>query len=139
MGERTCRACVVACIDFRLDKPLRRFLVIRGLDKDGADVVRIAGVSLSLARPRQAWQRDFVLGQLKTSHSLHQIREIYLVNHEDCGAYGLQCVPDSEEERERHWRDLKVAKELVKRNIPGVEVLMYFLHLDGRAEQVNGT
>lgn len=136
MGELTCRACVVACIDFRLEKALRRFLVVRGLDKDGADVVRVAGVSLSLAQPQGAWQRDFVLGQLIASHALHQIREIYLVNHEDCGAYGLECIPDSEEERERHWRDLKDAKKLVERKIPDVEVLTYFLHIDGRAEHV---
>jgi len=136
MGELRCRACVVACIDFRLDKALRRFLVVRGLDKDGADVVRVAGVSLSLAQPDKKWQRDFVLGQLIASHALHQIREIYLVNHEDCGAYGLECVPDSEEERARHWKDLGEAKKLVVREIPGVEVLTYFLHLDGRAEQV---
>jgi carbonic anhydrase len=139
MGELTCRACVVACIDFRLDKPLRRFLVFRGLDKDGADVVRVAGVSLSLAKPQKEWQREFVLGQLKASHALHQIKEIYLVNHEDCGAYGLECVPDSEEERARHWEDLKAAKELVERKIPGVDVLTYFLHIDGRAEQVTWT
>ena len=138
MGDLTCRACVVACIDFRLDKPLRRFLVFRGLDKDGADVVRVAGVALSLAKPNKSWERDFVLGQLMASHALHQIKEIYLVNHEDCGAYGLECVPDSDEERGRHWKDLKDAKKLVELKIPGVEVLTYFLHLDGRAEQVDG-
>ncbi len=137
MGDLTCRACVVACIDFRLEKALRRFLVVRGLDKDGADVVRVAGVSLNLVQLQNASQRDFVLGQLVASHALHQIKEIYLVNHEDCGAYGLECVPDSEEERARHWVDLKAAKELVARKIPGVEVLTYFLHLDGRAEQVD--
>lgn len=137
MGDLTCRACVVACIDFRLDKPLRRFLVVQGLDKDGADVVRVAGVSLSLARPDKTWQRDFVLGQLKASYALHKIKEIYLLNHEDCGAYGLECVPDSEEERREHWSDLKAAKGLIESHIPGVEVLSYFLHIDGRAEHVN--
>lgn len=136
MSDLTCRACLVGCIDFRLHGSLHQFLVSQGLDKDGTDFIRIAGVALNLARPADPKARDFVLGQLKASHRLHKIREIYLINHEDCGAYGLEKQIDSAVELATHIEDLRAAKALLGRELPETNVLTYFLRLDGRAEPV---
>ncbi len=136
MSNLTCRACLVGCIDFRLHESLDRFRMNQELDKEGADFIRVAGVALNLARPKNAAARDFLIDQLKASHRLHQIKEIYLVNHEDCGAYGFEEVADSAVELATHVEDLRVAKELLGRELPDTKVLTYFLRLDGRAEPV---
>jgi carbonic anhydrase len=106
------------------------------LDKDGTDFIRIAGVALNLARPADPKARDVLLGQLKASHRLHKIREIYLINHEDCGAYGMVDEVDSAVELATHVEDLRAAKALLGREMPETNVLTYFLRLDGRIEPV---
>mgnify|MGYP000268168473 CR=1 FL=1 len=137
MPKLRCRACLVSCMDFRLHEPLRRFITAHDLDRDGVDVVRIAGVAKNLARPASPWEREFLLNQLKASVRLHEIREVFLVNHEDCGAYGLENVPDPEEELTLHAEDLRAAKEIVLRELPDVSVHTYFMRLDGRASRVD--
>ncbi len=57
MSDLTCRACGLACIDFRIHESLDRFLMNQELDKEGADVIRVAGVALNLARPARTPRR----------------------------------------------------------------------------------
>ena len=124
------------CIDFRFHRQLDRFLAEQGLDQDGSDIVRIAGVAKGLAGPPSA-ERDFIVNQLEVSHRLHRTRQIFLVNHEDCGAYGLEEEVDSEEELARHREDLRTAGRLLTRRLPDVEILTYFIRLSGEAERVD--
>ena len=132
-----CRACVVYCIDFRLHDHLHRFVAEQGLEKDGTDIVRVAGVAINLARPKRTYFRDFVMDQLEASHRLHNVREIYLVNHEDCGAYGEENVADSDMELETHKRDLQQARALLKGRLPDVTIVAFFQRLDGRIEEID--
>jgi len=126
-----CRACLLTCIDFRLHEPLARFLAQQQLEHAGADVVRVAGAARSLVQPRQPRDGDFVLEQLAVAHELHGIGQFHLINHEDCGAYGLESEPDSPEELAVHRADLRTARERVRQRFPGVEVQCHFMRLDG--------
>ena len=103
----------------------------------GTDIVRVAGVAKNLARPREERDRRFLLEQLRISRKLHEVRQIYLVNHEDCGAYGLEKVEDSEEELATHNNDLRAARAMLEEQFPGVEILIYFMPLDGGAIRVD--
>lgn len=136
MSKLTCRACVVSCIDFRLHEHLKRFVCERGLDKDGTDMVRVAGAAVNIARPKRSWARDFVVSELEASHGLHEIREIYLVNHEDCGAYGWENVVDSEEELATHRKDLQQARAFLKGRFPDVKIFAFYQRLDGGVEKI---
>ena len=136
MAEHKCRACIVYCMDFRLHEPLNNFLEDQKLDGDGADVVRVAGAIKSLSRPQNARDREFLLEQLNVAYELHGVRQLYLINHEDCGAYGLEDVVDSPEELALHAEDLRVARALLKDRFPDTEVLTYFMRLDGKAEHL---
>ncbi|MBT3223641.1 MAG: hypothetical protein HN348_31605, partial [Proteobacteria bacterium] len=98
----SCRACAVFCMDFRFHDQIRSFLECEGLLDDGVDIVRVAGVAKNLARSASPGARNFVLEQLHISQTLHGIRQIYLINHEDCGAYGAELVPDDKEEFDLH-------------------------------------
>jgi carbonic anhydrase len=137
MGALKCRACVVFCIDFRLHVHLNRFVAERGLDRDGAYILRVAGVALNLARPKESGARDFVTGQLDASRRLHEISEIHLVNHEDCGAYGLEGEKHSGEELATHAKDMREARAFLKGRFPGTKIHVYFQHLDGRVEEID--
>jgi hypothetical protein len=124
-------------MDFRLNKLLAEFLAEQNLDKDGADIIRVAGAAKSLARPGDPRDRDFLLEQLATSGRLHGTRRFYLINHEDCGAYGEEQVPDSDAELAMHARDLRTGRALLQKRFPAVEVLTYFMSLDGRTEPID--
>ena len=93
MANHPCKTAVLFCMDYRFNDHFRKFLVDRGLIRDGVDVVRLAGAAKLLGHFSTEAERIFVLNQLRTSKVLHGIREIHLVNHEDCGSYGPELVP----------------------------------------------
>lgn len=136
MADHTCRACIVFCMDFRLHDGLAGMLRDEGLDSDRADIIRVAGAAKSLARPAQPRDRQLMLEMLQVSYDLHRARQFYLVNHEDCGAYGPEEIPDSAEELQVHRDDLHAAKDLLSKQFPDVEVIPCFLWLDGRVDRV---
>jgi carbonic anhydrase len=136
MAAHGCRACIIFCMDFRLNGALTAFLSEQKLDKDGADIIRVAGAAKSLARPGDPRDRDFLMDQLVTSARLHGTRQFYLINHEDCGAYGQEQVVDSDAELAMHSRDLRTSRALLQERFPTSEVFTYFMRLDGRAEPI---
>jgi hypothetical protein len=123
-------------MDFRFHRQLDAFIKAENLDSDGVDIVRLAGVAKNLVRPDEPADRQVLLKQVRTSAKLHGIQEVYLVNHEDCGAYGLENVPDSDEELNIHASDLREARDLLRAELPGLDIKTYFLRMDGRAEPV---
>ena len=137
MAEHRCRACLVYCMDFRLHESLANFFAEQKLDGDGADVIRVGGAIKSLAQPKEVRDREFFLEQLNVAYELHGVRQFYLINHEDCGAYGLEDVIDSPEELATHREDLRVAKALIQDRFPDTEILTYFMKLSGTAEVVD--
>jgi len=137
MATNQCRACLVYCMDFRLHEALANFIAEQKLDGDGADVIRVGGAIKSLSRPKEARDRAFLLEQLNVAYELHGVRQFYLINHEDCGAYGLEDVIDSPEELATHQEDLRVAKALIQNRFPDTEILTYFMRLSGTAEAVD--
>src|SRR5260221_10743782 len=116
-----CDALVVSCIDFRFQKYIRNWLDKNLKDKT-FDYVGYAGGVKDL---------DTVMKQLDISVRLHDISEVILMNHEECGAYGEESTP------ENHARDLKKAKEVILTKYPGITVQTYYLHLDGAFEAIN--
>jgi len=124
-------------MDFRLHESLANFFAEQKLDGDGADIIRVGGAIKSLSRPKEARDREFLLEQLNVAYALHGVRQFYLINHEDCGAYGLEDVVDSPEELATHREDLRVAKALIQNRFPDTEILTYFMKLSGTAGVVD--
>ncbi|OGK13409.1 hypothetical protein A3A93_01945 [Candidatus Roizmanbacteria bacterium RIFCSPLOWO2_01_FULL_38_12] len=120
MSEHQCDALVVCCIDFRFQKYIRDW-TDKNLTGKNYDLIGFAGSTKDL---------DMVLKQIEISVKLHEIKQIVLIHHEDCGAYGVESMP------ERHAQDLKKAKQEINTKYPEVRVYLYYLHLDGRFEQI---
>jgi carbonic anhydrase len=122
------KALVIACIDYRFQTQIRKFLVDRGLE-DNYDLVCTAGSIKSVD--------DHLLKQIKISSDLHHIEEIILINHQDCGAYGLKETGD--EEKEIHKTDLLKAKEIISQSFPSIlsdNISLYYFKLDGTSDRI---
>jgi carbonic anhydrase len=115
-----CDALIVNCIDFRLVPSIRRFTDTELAGKT-FDEVGYAGAT-------KDW--DAIMEEIDISERLHGPKQLVLINHEDCGAYGAEGTP------ERHAADLRRAREAVLAKYPDVRVDLYYLHLDGTFQPV---
>jgi carbonic anhydrase len=113
--SHTCDALVVDCMDFRLQKYIREFTDIN-LKNKTFDLVSYAGSTKNL---------EIITEQIDTSVKLHQIKEVHLIHHEDCGAYGKEGTFT------RHLKDLKTAKNEILKRHPQLKVYLYYLYLNG--------
>lgn len=116
-----CNAIVVSCIDFRFQKYIRHWLDKNLKDKT-YDYVGFAGSTKEL---------DTILKQIAISVRLHNIKEIILIHHEECGAYGSESTP------KKHTRELQKAKKAILAKYPHLTIDLYFLRLSGAFEKVN--
>lgn len=73
---------------------------------------------------------NFVLGQIELSVKLHHTKEVYLINHEDCGAYGKTG------NYKKHQNDLKYAKSKIAEKFPKLKIYLFYLKLDGKFVKV---
>lgn len=120
MSRHECEAIVVTCIDFRLQSYIDKWIQ-EHLNPGSFDRVAWAGGIKNL---------DAVMGQIDISRSLHHIKKVILINHEDCGAYGQEST------LEKHSEDLKTARIRINELYPDLIVKTYCLHLDGKFEPV---
>jgi carbonic anhydrase len=121
-----CKAAVVTCIDFRFQDDIRVFIEERGMGGN-VDLISVPG---------GVKDKELVLGFLELSKKLHDISEVYLVNHQECGAYGPEVAENIAKELGVHRSDLLVVKQLVEEKVSGVEVKTYFLTLDKEFKEV---
>lgn len=119
MSFHSCQAIIVSCIDFRLQKYIEKWTGenISG----GYDKLSIAGAVKDMT---------YVLKQLEISIRLHHIKEVYLINHEDCGAYGAQGS------FEKHQNDLTEAKKAISAKFPDLKIFLLYLKLDGEMVKI---
>ncbi|MDR3582035.1 MAG: hypothetical protein P4L67_02045 [Candidatus Pacebacteria bacterium] len=125
----TADACVVWCYDDRFYKLLKAFGKKQGFKN--IDLVKVAGGAKALAGEAGA-DRDFVIGQVKTSVRLHGTKRVILMLHRDCGAYGgSKSFEDPEKERAYYESQLRAARDFVKKEAPAIPVDAYFADFDG--------
>jgi|SRR3989344_1764333 len=111
--KHACKALIIHCIDFRFGKAIKKYLEEKNLLGD-VDIVSVAGAVKNI---------EFIMGQIGISKKLHDIKQVILMNHTDCGAYGGRKVFSSdEEEREKHLTDLKAAEMQIHEKFPELEV-----------------
>lgn len=108
------RAAVLHCIDFRFVEPTWRFLQDKGYRQEYDDIA-IAGSVKNLVDPYDETDPDFVYRQIAVAKKLHDVKEVILINHTDCGAYGGRAnFTTDDEEHDRHVKDLRIAKEMIE-------------------------
>ena len=126
-----CRALVIHCMDYRFGKAIKQELEDEKLLGD-ADIVAMAGAAKNLVDPEM---QGFVLKQIEISKNLHDIKEVYLYNHLDCGAYGGRKAFESDEaERLAIVGDMEKASEVIKSHWPDLMVHLRLAHIEESPE-----
>lgn len=109
--EHTCQAVAVHCIDFRFQKQVSAFLEKKF--PQGYDRIAVAGGIKDLLENQT---KGVVFKNLKISIQLHQPKTIFLMQHEDCGAYGGSTAFQSPRaEREFQAQQLQKTQKLLAR------------------------
>jgi len=139
---RKCDACLVTCEDYRLHRrPDGRDLIgkfVMGLGCD-CDVITRAGSVQDLVRPQGDADRS-LLRDLRISIEKHGVRTIYLINHENCGAYADLTFESREDELAYHLKDLEHAARTVQKAFPQVRIVPLLAELtdsEGDQDQFN--
>jgi len=124
-------AAVLCCFDQRIRLATSKFLKRQGIVRP--DMIVVAGGAKTLASPRNDFERDFILEQVRMSIRLHQTRQLFLMSHSDCATYGGLAAFDGDQRREsdHHESELQRAAELVRGNFPELMVKCFFVAFDG--------
>ena len=124
-------AAVLTCFDQRIRDTVNKFLRRRSILRP--DMIVVAGGAKTLASPRNDFERDFILEQLRMSILLHGTRRAYLICHSDCATYGGLAAykGDVEAEARHHFAELQKAAELAKANFPELQVECFLVNFEG--------
>ena len=82
----TSDACVVWCFDARFSRLLERF--VKDKCFQNIDLVCVAGGAKDLAAPEREADREYLRDQIRKSIALHHTKQVVLMVHDECGAYG---------------------------------------------------
>lgn len=118
-------------MDYRFVTTLREHMLSLGL-KDQYDLVCVAGAAKNMVDPFDPKDPEFVMRQIDIAKRLHHIKEVIIINHLDCGAYG-NIFKDKDEERHRHETDLAKARAMIYEKSPDLKVRMVLagIHPEG--------
>ena len=99
----------------------------------GREATIVAGGAKTLASPRNDFEQDFILEQVRMSIRLHQTKRVLVMSHSDCATYGglAHFKGDRAAEAEHHRIELHRAAQLLTQNFPDISVEPYFVKFDG--------
>jgi hypothetical protein len=122
---------VLTCFDHRIHNVVRKFLRRRGIEQP--DMVVVAGGAKTLASPRNDFEQDFILEQLRMSICLHHTSRFLLTCHSDCATYGGLAFYDGDCEAEalHHAEELRRAARRVRATFPKLDVECYLFDFEG--------
>jgi carbonic anhydrase len=124
-------AAVLCCFDQRIRLAVNKFLQRQKILRP--DMIVVAGGAKTLASPRNDFERDFILEQVRMSILLHKTAQVFLMSHSDCATYGGLAAFGGDREREaaHHKAELNRALQLIKDHFPDVAVRCFFVNFEG--------
>lgn len=121
---------LIHCIDFRFIKKIKEWMEKEGLLGE-CDVVTLAGAVQNIISPKNEAEKELVLRQIDIAKRLHDIDEVILMNHTDCGAYGGRDAFTNElAEEEKHELDLREARAFVLSRFPSLKARLILARID---------
>jgi carbonic anhydrase len=137
--SHNCKAILFHCIDFRLINETTRWMRENNLIGD-CDIVSVAGSSKSIVDGSEEL-KNFLLGQINTSCTLHHCQKVILVHHSDCGAYrNSYNFSSPAEEKDKQIEDMAKAEEIIKNKFPELSVRKIWANMkdsDGKEVEFN--
>src|SRR5712671_913317 len=127
----TADAAVLCCFDQRIRLAVHKFLQRQRIVRP--DMIVVAGGAKTLASPRNDFERDFILEQVRMSILLHRTERVYLMSHSDCATYGGLAAFGGSPDKEalHHKQELQRAAQLIQEKFPEVGVECFFVNFEG--------
>lgn len=117
----------VSCIDGRFIKRITDWLA----DQTGGVFDYRTEVGATKAIIDCEPDLDRCCNVVETSCKLHSIKQLYLIDHIDCGAYGgSKNFANEDEEKKFHTERLKKAAEILTKKYPNLAVKKVFADWD---------
>jgi hypothetical protein len=117
---------VVRCMDGRLNTPLASFLREQGVP-EAHDLISLPGGARDLVDPESLASRALA----EVSIGLHGVRELLLIQHTDCGAYGGRACCGGSEDADLVYqtRQLERTTQAIRSRHPELQVHPVLIHL----------
>jgi carbonic anhydrase len=130
-GPYVADAAVLCCFDHRISRSVRKFLKKQSIER--ADMIIVAGGAKTLASPRNDFEQEFILEQVRMSIRLHRTERVLIMSHSDCATYGglAHFRGDRDAEAEHHRTELLRARDLLATTFTKISVEPYFVKFDG--------
>lgn len=112
----------ISCIDGRFIKRIVEW--VSGKTGGVFDYRTEVGCSKSIIESEDDRLRLFEL--IRVSIRLHSIKEIWLIDHIDCGAYGGSGDQSEDIEEKLHSEKLSLAGELVRKAFPELKIRSFY-------------
>ena len=132
-------ALLLSCMDYRLVDETERYMSGRGL-RNKYDHVILAGASIGAVTDKYpAWNQTF-WEHLEVAIQLHQIHQVIVMDHRDCGAYKVLLGEDLSKDRAKetavHAEKLRELRQRINAKHPKLEVELLLMNLDGTVEKI---
>ena len=138
LSEKTAKAMVLSCMDFRFVDDKVNFLNKIGYRDDYSKFV-LAGSSLGYNQDTfPEWSKSFDK-HIELAKDLHNIDEVIVVDHMDCGAYRILYDNPSmskEEEYKLHQKNLHEFKSLINKKFSSLRVTLLLINIDGSVTEI---
>lgn len=127
-------------MDFRLTDDIVKYMDGRGMT-DKYDHVVLAGASLgALTGKFTEWGKTF-RDHLQIAIDLHQIHQVIIMDHRDCGAYktilGEDFAKDPANETKVHLENLVALAAEIQILHPDLKIETLLMNLDGTVEVIS--
>jgi carbonic anhydrase len=134
------KALVLSCIDYRVLEAGRYFLSLQNLGGQ-YDFTALAGASLALSGVPHAYDAEAFWDQLDISYRLHKIKQVIVLDHQDCAAYSYKIEPnltnDPQQEIAVHTEYLSRAYWAIRDRYPDLNIELYFINLNTEVKQIS--
>lgn len=131
---------LLSCMDLRLLDETVAFMDLLGLT-NRYDHVILAGASLGATFAGKPHWGETFRDHLALARQLHDIREVLILEHRNCGAYRLLLDLDAaippEAEAHAHAVQADRLRGLIGREAPELRVRSYLMDLDGEVGELS--
>lgn len=118
---------IITCMDHRYQEPIKRILKDRhNIDIDHTDRLAIGGASKGVID-------GTLMPSLQIAYEKHSTRNVYILDHIDCGGFGGLANFDNDEQKEAkaHYNSLDEARDILNKAFKDLVVVTYVVGLDG--------
>ena len=131
---------LLSCMDLRLLDETVAFMDLMGLT-NRYDHVILAGASLGATFAGKPHWGDTFRDHLAVARQLHDVREVLILEHRNCGAYRLLLDLDAaiapEPEAHAHAAQAERLREQIGREASELRVRSYLMDLDGTVGELS--